>query len=132
MRDTALFATSSHSFLHHHLDILEMNMNPKHLPLLRTITALAIFATAGTVLANDIYYPDEGPGQTSSGMPGKTREEVRDELTHAYQQGLLNRNDEVDYPPLPAFRSSRSREEVHNEAIQAAHNNKFNSDYDGR
>ena len=105
-------------------------MNPKHLPLLRTITALAVFATAAPVFANDIYYPDEGRGQTSSGMPGKTRAQVSDELQQAYRQGLLDQNDEVNYPPSPAPRSVRSRDEVRNEAIQAARTHKFDPDYD--
>ncbi len=101
-------------------------MNAK--PVTQAIAALAVFATIGTAFANDLRYPEDN--QSNNTLPKKSRAEVRAELRQAYQQGLLNQNDEVNYPPQAEVRSARSRAEVREEAIRYVQNHRFDPGYD--
>jgi hypothetical protein len=78
-----------------------MQMNTK-----LTSIAIALIATSATAFAVD------------TSVPGKTRAEVRAELEQAYAQGQLNQN--AEFVDQPAIASSKSRDEVRDEAIRAA------------
>jgi phosphate-selective porin len=58
------------------------------------------------------------PSVEQSSTSGKTRAEVRAELEQAYAQGQLNQN--AEFVDQPAIASSKSRDEVRDEAIRAA------------
>lgn len=58
--------------------------------------------------------PSVEQGRTS----GKTRAEVRAELEQAYAQGQLNQN--AEFVDQPAIASTKSRDEVRDEAVRAA------------
>ena len=60
---------------------------------------------------------------------GKTRAEVRAELEQAYARGELNRNGE--YVEALNFASTKSRQEVHDEAVRAAQEARSNMPHSG-
>jgi hypothetical protein len=95
-------------------------MNAKKL-----IAAVAVFAAAGSALAgNDAYVDHSGFKST------KTRAEVRAELERDYAKGLVNRSNTeiVEYVNVP---STRSRDEVRQEAIKAAQDKRATDVYFG-
>lgn len=81
-------------------------MNAKHL-----IAAVAVLASAGSVLAQDYVPPDAGFSST------KTRAEVIAELHQARADGSLNYSDH-SYPVLKAETSRKTREQVQAELVQ--------------
>jgi phosphate-selective porin len=84
-------------------------MNAKQL-----IAAVAVFAAAGSTFAgSNTEYVDQSSFQST-----KTRAEVRAELEKAYAAGELNQQSEYAAPPVLA--SSKTRDQVRGEAIQAA------------
>ncbi len=78
-------------------------------------------ATASTKSRQQVLAEAQKPSTPSveqSGTSGKTRAEVRAELEQAYAQGQLNQN--AEFVDQPAIASSKSRDEVRDEAIRAA------------
>lgn len=84
-------------------------MNAKQL-----IAVVAAFAAAGSAFAADNGDYVDHSNFTST----KTRAEVRAELEKAYAAGELNQQSEFAPPPVVA--SPRTRDQVRDEAIQAA------------
>jgi hypothetical protein len=79
-------------------------MNTRHL----LLAAVLIAGTASSYAQNI--------GEAPS--PGKTRAQVIQELVDAKASGELNYSD-VDYPKLPAFKSTKTRAQVIEETKQA-------------
>ncbi|HJV84594.1 MAG TPA: DUF4148 domain-containing protein [Noviherbaspirillum sp.] len=77
------------------------------------LTAGLTSAFAGDAVGNDNWVEFNNVPST------KTRAEVVAELNAARTQGLLEQNIEATYPNLPVARSTRSRDEVRDEAIIA-------------
>ena len=91
-------------------------MNAKQL-----IAAVTVFAAAGAAFAGEnAEYVDFNNIKST-----KTRAEVRAELEQAYAAGQLVRSEYVDFTNVAA--STRSREEVRKEAIQAAQSERARS-----
>jgi predicted RNase H-like HicB family nuclease len=78
-------------------------------------------AAASTKSRQQVRAEAQKPGTPSveqGSTSGKTRAEVRAELEQAYAQGQLNQN--AEFVDQPAIASTKSRDEVRDEAVRAA------------
>ena len=95
--------------------------------LTKMIFGASLITLAGAALANDIYpFPELDAFKST-----KTRAEVSAEVTQARAQHALTSSLEVNYPPQAEVTATRSRQEVKNEALQAAKHHGAMPDYAG-
>jgi Domain of unknown function (DUF4148) len=115
-------------------------MNIKHTKRFLLASLLCAATVGGSAWAHDqqatqqVGEEPSYPVKQGSVTAPESRAQVRDETMQARQQGMLiSTGDEVQYPKTVEQQSNdsrRSRTDVHAEAIQAAHNHQFTSDYD--
>jgi hypothetical protein len=105
-------------------------MKTRQFPILVAVSAL--FAITGSnALANDKWLGNRGDNWEEHIVSTKTRAQVIAELNEARSQGLVGYGEEPGYPKTPIGKSTRSRDEVRAEAIEATKNKTRNLDYIG-
>jgi len=93
-------------------------MKLKHL-----VTAVALIASAGAVMADSIDDPSTQAAATS----GKTRAEVKAELAQARADGSMPFTDSDAYPVAKAAPSTLTRQQVRMELAKAVQNGEIPS-----
>lgn len=88
-------------------------------------------AIAGAASANDKWLGNRGDNWEAHVTSTKTRAQVIAELNEARAQGLVRNGQEYDYPRLPVAKSTRTRDEVRVEMIEAAKNGVRAIEYSG-
>lgn len=102
-------------------------MNPRKILIL---AATGLFTLAGsTAFANDKWLGNRGDNWEEHITSTKTRAQVIAELNEAFAQGLVGYGQETEYPKTPVVKSTRTRDEVRAEAIDAAKNPTRTTDY---
>lgn len=92
--------------------------------------ATALLSVAGSsAFANDKWLGDRGDNWEEHITSTKTRAQVIAEMNEARAQGLLSTQIETDYPKQPALKSTRTREQVRAEAVEATKNPVRSIDY---
>lgn len=97
------------------------------------IGAGALFALTGTsVVAEDKWLGERGDNWEEHVQSSKTRAQVNAELNEARRQDLIGYGDDASYPHIPVAKSSRSREEVREEAAAAQRYPEEGVEYSGQ
>ena len=97
-------------------------MNAKQL-----IIATAVLVATTSIFAGEVtQFTDQKPVVST-----KTRADVQAEVSQARAQGLLPQERQWNYPAAAPARSTRTREEVRAEAVEAAKHYRRNLDYVG-